>query len=859
MSSCADITSRKPLPDPLFVLCWGRFPYFSAITTEWNSDFISNVFIFSPSNPSPMTTSPYTNRSDVIVQGKVESSAQGKLIGAVDTMPDAKDYTDGVTVLYTGTTGTYVKGKYYRSNGISWALADYNLTVDSTPTSGSSNPVSSNGVYDALEGKQDDLTFDTAPKSGSLNPVTSGGLFTVLSNKLDKNGTAAKATADASGNTITTTYATKTEVNAKQDALSFDAAPTSGSANPVTSNGIYEALADKVDVVSGKGLSTNDYTTTEKNKLEGIATGAQVNVIETIKVNGTAQTPTSKAVNIDLSNYATKSDVSAIPKFAVTVVTELPTSGISTSTIYLKPNSGSGNNAYDEYIYVNGGWEMIGTTATDLSGYVTTGALNNALAGKQDTITAGTGLAKSGATLSLATSGVAAGSKGSPTTVPIITVDKYGRVTALSTSTIYPPTSNGTSGQIWTSKGNGQGVWKAKSTSPTNGSEDAITSGAVYTALAGKQNTLTFDSAPVENSSNPVTSGGLYTMKANLEQAISEAKVNITGAATTIVSNNLLASRALVSNADGKVAVSDVTSTELGYLSGVTSAIQTQLNSKLSKIPAAGSSTQPVYINSSGVPTKCNYSLGDACAKAVTTSVTDGSTSLVTSGGVYTAVSAKQDKLTFDTSPTSGSGNPVTSGGVYSAINAIPQITVDSALSSTSTNPVQNKVINTALSNKMDKKTIDTKVTSGSSNLITSGAVYTAINSAGGGEVWEEVNLSSFPTNWVAYERIKVSFRTYYASHVGSIKGDANNARTPTIEFVIPNSFTSMNFPLYSSDPNQYLRINNIGGARAFNNRDYLFTLEAYVVENSSTAVADLTITPSNAKTYIYKMWRLKN
>lgn len=49
---------------------------------------------------------------------------------------------------------------------------------------------------------------------------------------------------------------------------------------------------------TGKGLSTNDYTTTEKNKLNGIATGAQVNVIETVKVNGTALEITSKAVDV---------------------------------------------------------------------------------------------------------------------------------------------------------------------------------------------------------------------------------------------------------------------------------------------------------------------------------------------------------------------------------------------------------------------------------------------------------------------------------------------------------------------------------------------------------------------------------
>lgn len=58
------------------------------------------------------------------------------------------------------------------------------------------------------------------------------------------------------------------------------------------------------------------------------------------------------------------------------------------------------------------------------------------------------------------------------------------------------------------------------------------------------------------------------------------AQATITGAATTITSSNLTINRALVSDASGKVAVSTVTSTELGYLSGVTSSIQTQLNGK---------------------------------------------------------------------------------------------------------------------------------------------------------------------------------------------------------------------------------------------------------------------------------------
>ena len=60
----------------------------------------------------------------------------------------------------------------------------------------------------------------------------------------------------------------------------------------------------------------------------------------------------------------------------------------------------------------------------------------------------------------------------------------------------------------------------------------------------------------------------------------------ITGAATTIDTENLTVSRALASDANGKVAVSTTTSTELGHVSGVTSAIQTQLDGKQSTLTA---------------------------------------------------------------------------------------------------------------------------------------------------------------------------------------------------------------------------------------------------------------------------------
>ncbi len=72
----------------------------------------------------------------------------------------------------------------------------------------------------------------------------------------------------------------------------------------------------------------------------------------------------------------------------------------------------------------------------------------------------------------------------------------------------------------------------------------------------------------------------LQTDVGQVKTALSFKQETITGGASTITDDNLTADRALVSNGSGKVAVSEVTSTELGYLDGVTSNVQTQLNSK---------------------------------------------------------------------------------------------------------------------------------------------------------------------------------------------------------------------------------------------------------------------------------------
>ena len=76
------------------------------------------------------------------------------------------------------------------------------------------------------------------------------------------------------------------------------------------------ALQSQITTINGKLIladETHDGFLSKEGfkKLKGIAAGAQVNVIETVKVNGQALTPTDKAVNIDLGDYATTEAVAA--------------------------------------------------------------------------------------------------------------------------------------------------------------------------------------------------------------------------------------------------------------------------------------------------------------------------------------------------------------------------------------------------------------------------------------------------------------------------------------------------------------------------------------------------------------------
>ena len=105
-------------------------------------------------------------------------------------------------------------------------------------------------------------------------------------------------------------YLTSTDwntFNGKQNPIGYTPEDTANKATSLsgannttfpTTQAVATGLADKVDKVTGKGLSTEDYTTTEKSKLAGIASGATANDTDANLKNRTNHTGTQTASSI---------------------------------------------------------------------------------------------------------------------------------------------------------------------------------------------------------------------------------------------------------------------------------------------------------------------------------------------------------------------------------------------------------------------------------------------------------------------------------------------------------------------------------------------------------------------------------
>lgn len=172
-----------------------------------------------------------------------------------------------------------------------------------------------------------------------------------------------------------------------------------------------------------------------------------------------------------------------------------------------------------------------------------------------------------------------------------------------------------------------------------------------------------------------------------LQTAVDGKQDSVTGGASTIVGSNLTADRALVSNSSGKVAASTVTSTELSYLDGVTSAIQTQLSAKVPNTRK---------VNNKALSADITLTASDVGALPDTTVIPTLPSNLVQ----YTAISAVQnvDTLNADTLEGHSASYFATATGL-SATNA-QVASLNSGLSTANNNI---SALQTTMANKLDK------------------------------------------------------------------------------------------------------------------------------------------------------------
>jgi hypothetical protein len=172
--------------------------------------------------------------------------------------------------------------------------------------------------------KSEITDFPTIPAASSSNPVMDG-----------------TAAAGSSSN-----YARADHVHPKDTSKANLASPTftgtpsaptaaagTNTTQLATTEFVQTAVGDKVDKVSGKGLSTNDYTTAEKTKLAAFG---------------------------DASTYALKSEITGVYKYKGSVATyaNLPSSNLTAGDVYNVESNGQ------NYAWTGSAWDSLGEVFT---------------------------------------------------------------------------------------------------------------------------------------------------------------------------------------------------------------------------------------------------------------------------------------------------------------------------------------------------------------------------------------------------------------------------------------------------------------------------------------------------------------
>ena len=148
------------------------------------------------------------------------------------------------------------------------------------------------------------ITVDSTLSSTSTNPVQNKVLYAALNNKLDKNGTATYAARDSSGNIISSTYAKKTDLSSYVKSINNVKPDSAGNVNISTGGGGSNITVDTtLDSTSSNAIANKAVYAALNNKLDKTGTAAAA----------TKATQDSYG-NVIVTTYARKSDLSGYVK-----------------------------------------------------------------------------------------------------------------------------------------------------------------------------------------------------------------------------------------------------------------------------------------------------------------------------------------------------------------------------------------------------------------------------------------------------------------------------------------------------------------------------------------------------------------